>query len=254
MDFNEKLKFHQNRIKKTYILIPAFNEDENLVILLQDIFSIYPEINVIVINSELENKNRFTDSLKTLYKKNFHIIKIKKKNNFSERGYAVKEGIKYALNKGAEIIIEMDADYSHRPYYISEMIKFIDKYDIVIGSRYINGSCGEVGRSFFRKFLSRAGNLCVRYFLGLKNIRDCTSGFRCYKSEALLKIGLSSISFSDGTAVLIEMLYRAVKNNLKIKEIPIIYYERKFGRSKFSFNTVIESIKTVFYMRKIDIF
>lgn len=248
IDKNPERKILSKKVDNVYIILPTFNENENLIGLLRQIFALYPEFNVVVVDSEINGNNSFVDSLKFIYADNLHIIKLNKRSYINERGYAVKKGIKYALEKGAEIIVEMDADYSHRPYYISEMIEFIDKYDMVIGSRYNGGT--ETGRNLLRSFLSKLGNLYVKYMLGIKNVADCTSGFRCYTREALLKIGVDNIDFSEGSAVLIEMLYRAVKNNLKIKEVPIIYYERKFGRSKFSLKTVTENIKSVFVMRR----
>lgn len=230
--------------RNLYILIPTFRENENLIILLKQIFNLYLNVNVVIIDSEFDGKNEFVDGLKSIYGSNLHIIHLKKKGEFNERGDAIKEGIKYAYKNGADIIVEMDGDFSHHPSYILEFLRYITQYDVVIGRRY-----KTEGRSMLRNLLTFAGNLYIKMALGIKNVSDCTSGFRCYTRKAIELIDVDKINFSEGTAVLVEMLYVAIKKNLKIKEVGVVYFKRRYGKSKFSLKTIIDSIKVVFYLR-----
>ncbi|MCX7716118.1 MAG: radical SAM protein [Endomicrobia bacterium] len=236
------------RYKNVYIILPAYDENENLLILLKKLFLLYPEFKVVLIDStENKNNSAFVTKLTKIY--NIDLLKVPKETLGNERGKAVKIGFKYALEKGADIIIEMDADMSHRPEYINELLKWINEYDVVIGSRYIKGAFQQ--GSLFRKILSFLANIYIRYSLGIKDVIDCTSGFRCYRRDALEELALEYIRSTEGTAVLIETLYFAVKKKLKIKEVPIIYYERLFGKSKFSLRTIVESLKLVSKLSKV---
>ena len=233
--------------KKIYVVIPAYNEKNNIMELVKKILALYPRINMIIMDSSddeaFEEVKRF---LKTYPKVEIHYAG--KTNIGNERGRAVKEGFSIALSKGADLIIEMDADLSHNPASIGELISNCENADIVIGSRYLS-SGGEVGRSFFRVFLGRLANLYIKYSLGIKDVQDCTSGYRCFRRDALEKIGVDYLKSIEGTEALIEMLSLALKKGLKIKEVPITYLERKHGSSKFSLATISRSLKRVWLLK-----
>jgi len=246
IDKDEVDRFNVN-LKNVYIVIPSFRENENLTKVLRQIFSLYPEVNVVLVDSEFGDDNKFVDNLKLIYADKITVIHLKKRYDGNERGYAIKEGMKYALLCGAEVIVEMDSDLSHNPFYISEFLKYIKNYDIVIGSRFYGR---DLRRGILRRFLTKVSNYYLRYFLGIKNVYDCTSGFRCYTRKAIETIGIDNIVFTEGTAVLVEMLYKGIKKGLSVKEVGIVYTERIFGKSKFSVRTLKESIKCVSYLRK----
>jgi radical SAM superfamily enzyme YgiQ (UPF0313 family) len=231
--------------KKVFVVIPTYNENENIIHLVKKIFVFYPDVKIVICDSSDGDSELFLDRLKSIYSNNVEVIKVQKYSYGNERGRAIKEGFKYALSNGADVIIEMDSDLSHDPEYIKEFLRWIKEYDIVIASRYVNGG-KEVGRSILRKILSYLANIYIRYSLGIKDIFDCTSGFRCYRRDALEQIGIECIKAVEGTAALIEILYNAVEKKLKVKEIPFVYYERFYGKSNFTIKTLIDSLRLVF--------
>ena len=162
------------------------------------------------------------------------------------RGRAGRAGYEIALRKGADLIIEMDADFSHSPQHIPELIEMASEYDIVLGSRLLASSKDEE-RPLGRRILTRAANWYVRAFLGLK-IRDCNSGFRCFRRSALTAI-LPHLS-ANGPDIIQESIYWASKEGLRIKEIPIIFRGRAKGQSKLGMKQFMKGIATVLELRK----
>jgi dolichol-phosphate mannosyltransferase len=161
-------------------------------------------------------------------------------------GTAYLEGFKLALNLGADYILEMDADFSHNPEYIKDFYLNLQKYDVVIGSRYTKGG-GVVNWSPVRKIISRGGSLYSRIMLGWK-VKDATAGFVAYRREVLEKIDLSNIK-SNGYSFQVEMKYRAHQLGFSMFETPIIFPDRVNGVSKMSGNIVYEAMYKVFRLR-----
>jgi dolichol-phosphate mannosyltransferase len=154
-------------------------------------------------------------------------------------GRAYIAGFKWALAKDYEYIFEMDADFSHQPKYLKDFLQAIKDCDLVIGSRYIKGG-GTQGWSFSRELISRFGCFYAEIILGLK-INDLTGGFKCYSRKVLEKIDLDNVQ-SNGYMFQIEMTYKAVKNELKVKEIPIVFLERQQGKTKFNKKIIWEAM------------
>ncbi|HOI41620.1 MAG TPA: radical SAM protein [Elusimicrobiales bacterium] len=236
-----------DRVRKACVIIPAYNEKENVVSLVREISGMYPGVNILVMDSSRDGTREELARLAGELP-NVEAHYIGKTGPANERGSAVKEGFRLALERGAEVVVEMDADLSHDPAAIGELIRNSDEFDLVIGSRYIN-SGALVGRSLFRNLIGNLANLYVRYSLGLKAVHDCTSGYRCFRRDALEKIGVEYLRSIEGTEALIEMLYRGFKGGLRIKEVPITYLERRRGASKFSFATVSRSLRRVWVLR-----
>jgi len=140
----------------------------------------------------------------------------------------------------------MDADFSHRIDDLKNMINFIDDFEVIIGSRYISGG-GSMGWSSLRKNLSKFANIYARIITGTK-VHDMTSGFRIYSSDALEKIDYSKTT-SDGYGFQIEMSARAYNQQLTIKEVPIIFHERREGESKMNYKIILEALFIVFKLR-----
>lgn len=164
-------------------------------------------------------------------------------------GAAYIRGMKYAIEKlSAEVVVEMDADFSHDPGDISRLISEVEKgEDFVIGSRYVEGG-GIKSWSFFRHFLSGFGNLVVRKALGLQKVQDCTAGFRAIKTDLIKKIHLESIK-ANGYGFQVWLLYSCYKSGAKIKEVPVEFVDREVGKTKLGFWDIIEGIIILFRLR-----
>jgi len=163
-------------------------------------------------------------------------------------GSAQIDGFKFALDQGANYAIQMDADFSHSPKYVPEMLEYIKEYDIVVGSRYTQGGSVDERWGFGRWFLSWwANSIWVRFILGVKT-KDATAGFKCWRASAIEKIQLDRIH-SNGYVFQVEMCYVAEKIGLRIKEIPIHFEDRRIGLSKMSMKTKIDSALRVFEIR-----
>jgi len=156
-------------------------------------------------------------------------------------GRSYLEGIGRALTGEVELICQMDADFSHDPKYLPQMIAAAADHDVVIGSRYVHGG-SVVHWPLHRILLSAIANRYIRAVTRLP-VRDCTSGFRCWRREALARIPLERIA-SEGYAFLVEMLYEAARCGCRIAEVPIIFVERRQGASKLSIGVLLESLVT----------
>jgi dolichol-phosphate mannosyltransferase len=155
-------------------------------------------------------------------------------------GRSYVDGLLHAIaDEQAEFICQMDADLSHNPDYLPELVRAAATNDLVIGSRYLHG-VSVVNWPLHRIFLSTFGNRYIRFVTSL-SASDCTSGYRCWRREALAKMPIANM-VSDGYAFLVEMLYEAQQRGLRIGEVPIIFIERRLGQSKLSSNVLIESL------------
>lgn len=229
---------------KTVVIIPTYNEVENIRELIIKIFNLgIDNLEIIVIDdnspdgtsTEIE---KLTDSYK---------IKLIKREKKLGIGSAYILGFKEALKKGADLIFQMDADFSHNPAEIPNFLKSIEQgAEVVIGSRYIKG--GEITNwSNLRRLMSKSAIWLSRYILRLKT-RDVTSGFRCYKQEVLVSLNLDKIK-SNGYAFQEEMLYRCEQAGFKVVEVPIKFIDRSFGKSKLSFMEIIKFFITLIRLK-----
>ena len=221
---------------KTMVVIPTYNERENLKHLIRAILILHPEFFVTVVDDNSpDGTGEIAEKLAESYPQ-VHVIHRSTKGGL---GSAYVRGFEYALSVGAEYIIEMDADLSHDPASLDDLLKAIEQYDLVLGSRYLNGVRVE-GWPFRRLLLSKFANIYAAHVMVIP-VWDCTSGFRCYRREVLEHIDLTRIR-SDGYAFQIEMLYYAYTYGFHIKEIPIMFRERTHGYSKISRHVVWEAL------------
>ena len=222
---------------KNFIVIPTYNEKENISPLVKEIFLLLPDINIIVVDDNSPDGTAATvEDLMTEYT-NLSILKRPEKNGL---GRAYIDGFKKLLVRDdIENVITMDSDFSHNPKYLPQILEEIKNYDLVIGSRYIKGG-GITNWESWRRFLSKGGNFYVRMLLGRK-IYDWSSGFNCIRMSALKKINLDKIKFY-GYAFLSCLKYFLMKTGARIKEIPIIFEERRGGKSKMSGNIIREGL------------
>ncbi len=213
---------------KILIIFPTYNEAENIKDIIKAVLNISPDIEVLVIDDNSPDKTY--EIVENLAKENKRINLIKRERKLG-LGTAYVLGFKYAIEKGYDYCFEMDADFSHNPEDIPRFLALMKEYDLVIGSRYISG-ISVVNWPLKRLLLSYFANIYARVFTGCP-IKDLTSGFKCYKVSALKKIDLDNLKM-DGYAFQIEIHWHFWRNNFKIKEIPIIFVERRSGESKMS--------------------
>jgi dolichol-phosphate mannosyltransferase len=162
-------------------------------------------------------------------------------------GSAYVAGFRRALAEGAAYICEMDADFSHDPAYLPQLLAAAEtRYDLALGSRYVPGG-GTTDWGIIRQMISRGGNLYARAILGLP-VMDATGGFRCYRRRVLETINLDDIQ-SNGYAFQIELVYRTMRAGFRIGELPIIFPDRRVGRSKMSKRIVLEALINVWRLR-----
>jgi dolichol-phosphate mannosyltransferase len=162
-------------------------------------------------------------------------------------GHAYLAGFEHALANGAQLIFEMDADFSHDPRYLGELLAAADDADLVLGSRYVDGG-GVRDWGFARRFISRGGSLYARAILGV-DVRDLTGGFKCIRREVLEAIDLSSIR-AEGYVFQIEVTYRALVAGFRVKEVPIVFQDRAEGTSKMSARIAMEAMWLVPRLRR----
>jgi dolichol-phosphate mannosyltransferase len=228
---------------QTIIVIPTYNERDNLLNLTKQIFSILPHTDILIVD---DNSPDGTGKLAEKLSRKNHQIKVIHRASKLGLGSAYIQGFKYALKNNYDFIFEMDADLSHPPNYLPEFLANTPRYNLILGSRYIReGKVAEWG--IWRRFLSYAANLYAQLILGLP-YRDLTSGFKCYAKEVLQNLNLDTI-ISEGYVFQIETTYRAHCKGHTIKEIPIIFKGRKKGKSKISRKICLEAIWKVPLLR-----
>ena len=235
---------------KTFVIIPTYNERENIVNLINEIF-LQPivDLNIIVVDDNSPDKTAIAVAqAQTVYPGKLYLI-----NRYHKLGLgsAYIAGFKKAMALGADLLIEMDADFSHDPKDLPRLVEAcIEGFDLAIGSRKIKG--GQViGWGFKRKLMSNGAMYFSRFLLGLKT-KDVTAGFRCFKRQVLEKIGLDNIK-SNGYAFQEELLYRTEKLGFTVKEVPVIFKDREVGQSKLGKKEIKEFFVIIFKLRFLKI-
>ena len=222
---------------KILVIIPTYNEKENIVSLAHSIFEYHPEVSVLVVD---DNSPDGTAGVVRGLQTKFPRLVLHQR--LSERGFGKSylDGFKKIIDSGDyETIVMMDADFSHDYKEIPKMIKKLSERNIVIGSRYVQG--GKIENwNWRRRLLSYFANFYAKTILGVP-IHDLTTGFMCFRKDILKNIDLGSLK-SEGYAFLIEFKYKIFKTGYKIAEHPIIFSERREGQSKMSFKNIWEAI------------
>lgn len=222
---------------QTTIVIPTYNEAENLPKMAAALFALPLDLDLLVVDDNSpDGTGEIAERLTDQYQGNVRVIHRKGKLGL---GTAYLTGFKQALAQGAEQIVQMDADFSHSPAEVENLVAGLAHADLVVGSRYIQGGSLDEAWSVWRKRLSEFGNLYARLILGMK-VKDLTGGFRAWKSETLQEIPFGRIK-SQGYAFQVEMIYLAHLLGNRIKEIPIYFAEREMGDSKMSLRIQIEA-------------
>ena len=221
------------------VIIPTYNERDNIAALVKRILALPLDLHVIIVDDNSPDGTGYI--VKQLATENEEVHAIYRPGKLG-LGSAYIAGFKLGLDLGAERLLTMDADFSHNPAYIPDLINLATHYHITIGSRYMVGG-GVENWGLHRRLLSLGANTFARSLLGL-HVSDCTAGFRCYHHEVLLNIDLDQI-FSNGYSFLVEMLFECQRKGFLIGETPIVFIDREQGASKISGREIFKAINTV---------
>lgn len=229
---------------KCIVVIPTYNEIDNINGIIDAVLTVKNDLNILIVDDNSPDGTALAVSERMKSDERIHLIKRSGKMGL---GTAYCEGFKYALEKGFEAIMEMDADFSHNPEDIPRFITEIENgNDLVIGSRYLTG-INVVNWPLRRLILSYGANLYSRIITGIP-VKDATGGFKCFRASALSKVDLTKIK-SNGYGFQIEMNYHLWKSGAKIKEISIIFIDRRSGVSKMNKKIICEAIFLVWKLK-----
>lgn len=233
---------------KTIVVIPTYNELDNLPQITQALFDLkIPGLEILVVDdASPDGTGERADELAQANPEQLHVQHRAGKLGL---GTAYIQGFQWAIQQGAVYVIQMDADFSHSPAYIPQFLKLMPEYDVVVGSRYVKGGRVDERWSWGRWFLSWwANSVWVRVILGVKS-KDATAGFKCWRTSALQQIGLERIR-SNGYIFQVEMCYVAERLGLHCQEIPIYFEDRRIGQSKMDMRIKIEAALRVYEIRR----
>ncbi len=228
---------------KALVIIPTYNEADNIALIMAEVLKQDPILEILVVDDNSPDKT--AEIVETIMKDNDRVHLLKREGKLG-LGTAYVAGFKYALSRDYDYIFEMDADFSHDPEMLVDMLKAIESNDLVIGSRYIEG-INVVNWPLRRLLLSYLAAQYVR-FITLMPVHDPTGGFKCFRKEVLQSIDLDQI-LSDGYSFQIEMNYRTWLKKFRVKEIPIVFTDRRSGESKMSKRIIREAIGMVWKLR-----
>jgi len=231
-------------MNKAIVIIPTYNESDNIQKLIPEILKrTNGEVDILIVD---DNSPDGTSDIVREFQKTNQNIYLMTRPKKSGLGTAYVEGFKFALSKGYEYILQMDADFSHEPKEIKNFLKKIKECDLVIGSRYKDG-VRVLNWPLSRLFLSVFANLYTMIITGMP-VRDATGGYKCFRREVLEAINLDKIR-SNGYAFQIEINFKAYKKGFKICEMPIVFTDRVKGKSKMSKKIVFEAAYMVWKLR-----
>jgi len=233
---------------KAIVIVPTYNEAENIANLIDKIFSVDSNLNILVIDDN--SPDGTAEIVKRISEKDPRVNLIQRPGKLG-LGTAYIEGFKYALANGYEAIFEMDADFSHNPEDIPRFLDALEDADLVIGSRYLTG-VNVINWPLRRLMLSYFANLYTRIITGMP-VRDATGGYKCFRAEALKQIDLDKIK-TNGYGFQIEMNFRFWAKGFRVKEIPIVFVDRRNGVSKMNKKIILEAVFLVWKLKLCKIF
>ena len=231
-------------MNEALIIIPTYNERENLKSLCDQVLTALPSADLLIVDDNSpDGTGQLADQMATENPR----INVLHRSGKLGLGTAYIAGFHYALSKGYQFVFEMDADFSHDPVYLPALLGAAkDGAGVVIGSRRVPGG-GTENWGLGRQLISAGGSLYARTILGL-DVRDLTSGFKCFRREVLAAIDLDAVR-SNGYSFQIEMTYRAVRKGFSVAEVPIIFIDRRAGQSKMSSKIFAEAMGMVWRLR-----
>jgi dolichol-phosphate mannosyltransferase len=221
---------------RTLVVIPTYNERENIGPLVRQILGLEGFRVMVVDDNSPDGTGQLADALASEFPGRVEVIHRTGRRGL---GRSYVEGLGLALTRDTDLVCQMDADFSHDPKFLPDLIAAAADHDVVIGSRYLNG-ISVVNWPLQRLILSTLANRYIRAVTGLV-ARDCTGGFRCWRRDALARIPLGAI-VSDGYSFIVETLFEAARRGCRIGEVPIVFVERRLGSSKLSGGVLLESM------------
>jgi dolichol-phosphate mannosyltransferase len=225
------------------VIIPTYNERDNLGPITSAVLAADARVDILVVDDNSpDGTGQLADEL-AAREPRIQVLHREKKEGL---GRAYVAAFKWAMAKRYDYIIEMDADFSHDPKYLTGLIDAAKTADISVGSRYVEGG-GTVNWGIGRQVMSRGGSMYARTVLGI-SLRDVTAGFKCFNRRVLEAIDLDQVQ-SSGYGFQIELSYRALKRGFTIREIPIVFEDRRVGQSKMSRKIFLEAVKMVWKLR-----
>lgn len=231
-------------MRNSWVVIPTYNEKDNIEQMVRALFALdVPNLSVLIVD---DNSPDGTGNIVIKLQKRYKNLYLETREKKGGLGCAYVHGFQYALDHGATVIVQMDADFSHDPKDIPRLLEALKQNDLVIGSRYING-ISVVNWPLRRLILSTAANTYARIVTGLP-YKDITGGFRAWRAETMRAINLQTIK-ADGYGFQIATAYRAWKKDYSIKEVPIVFTERREGQSKMSKTIMWEAFWLVWRLR-----
>lgn len=233
---------------RAIVIIPTYNERDNIVSLLDRLLQLPLNLRVMVVD---DNSPDGTGPLVQEYASRDPRVSLLSRPGKMGLGSAYRAGFKAAVQQDVDLVFEMDADFSHFPDALLEFVEAVEDADVVVGSRYIHGVT-VVHWPLRRLILSYGANVYTRIITGLP-LRDATGGFKCFRREALAAIDLDRVR-SDGYAFQIEMNYKCWRKGFRLKEIPITFVDRRAGVSKMNRKIIYEAVWMVWRLRLMDLF
>jgi dolichol-phosphate mannosyltransferase len=229
--------------RRAVICLPTYNEKDNLAPIVAAIHASVPQVDVLVVDdSSPDGTGALADGLAARDPR----VKVLHRAGKEGLGKAYLAAFAWALERGYGLVLEMDADFSHDPAHLPAILEAARDADLVLGSRYVPGG-GTVNWGLGRKVVSRGGSMYARAVLGVR-VRDLTGGFKCFRREVLEAIDLATVECT-GYAFQIELTYRALLRGFKVREVPIVFQDRRVGQSKMSKGIVVEAMRKVWSMR-----
>lgn len=233
----------ENNYSDSIVVIPTYNEIENVSSMIHQLFELYPTIHILIVDDNSPDQTYLKVEELKLKFENLHLIKRKYKDGL---GGAYIKGFQYCLENNFQKIVQMDCDFSHDPKEVALLLNGLKDNDLCIGSRYIDG-LRVINWPIKRLFISLLAGVYIKLITGLP-FKDCSGGFKAIKASVLRQIDLSKI-ISRGYIFQAEVNYKAWIHHFRIKEIPIIFHERKLGYSKLEKHVVIEGMITLLKVR-----
>jgi dolichol-phosphate mannosyltransferase len=234
------------REPKIMVVLPTYNEADNLATIVGELLALgLPGLEILIVDDgSPDGTGQIADNLVERHPEQIHVMH---RSGVRGLGTAYVSGFQYALDRGADLIVQMDADFSHSPGYIPELAAATDDYDVVIGSRYVSGGGTDERWSWWRVLLSWWANVYARLILGV-TVEDATAGFKCWRRATLEGIGLERVR-SNGYVFQVEMAYLTEKLGYRFLELPIYFEDRRIGHSKMTAPVKIEAAVRTWQLR-----
>jgi dolichol-phosphate mannosyltransferase len=226
-------------IGKVVVLIPTYNERENISLIVSRLRAAVPEVDILVLD---DNSPDGTGAVADRLAADDGQVRVLHRTSKEGLGMAYRAGFGWALERDYDVMVEMDADGSHQPEQLPSLLLALADADVVLGSRWVPGG-SVVNWPVHRKVLSVGGNLYVRVLLGMP-IGDATGGYRAYRASALKTLDLEQVA-SQGYCFQVDLVWRAIRAGLRVVEVPITFVERTIGDSKMSQDIVNESLRSI---------